>query len=107
VLAFLERYCENDCTPEERAYVEGNDALVARAAALRRQDAQLRRLFVQAMCADESPSPQELIDYVDGRLAESGRRFVERWAQHDPEIQAEICLLRRLGRNPLIHANPP
>jgi anti-sigma factor RsiW len=106
VAVLLQRYCEDSCTPEERAYIEGRPELLARVAAMRHDDAALRRLFFDAAShlpnADDRPSPQELIAYIDGTLTAAQRRFVEQYAERFPEIQAEIQLLRQLGRNPLL-----
>jgi hypothetical protein len=78
---------------------------LARLAALCQEDLALRQLFAAAERACDRPSPHELIGYIDGTLAASRRRFVEEWAQRDPEIETEIRLLRRLGRNPLTDTN--
>jgi hypothetical protein len=106
VAALLQRYCEGGCTPEERAYIEGSPELLARVAAMHHDDAALQRLFSHAAShppiPDDRPSPQELIAYVDGTLTAAQRRFVEQYAERFPEIQAEIQLLRQLGRNPLL-----
>src|SRR4051812_45101900 len=90
----VQRYCEDSCTPEERAYIEGNPYLLARAGAMRHEDAALQQLFSDAAgdvpIHDDRPSPQDLIDYVDGTLAESRRRFIEHCAERMPEIREEI-----------------
>ena len=105
VAALVQRYCEASCTPEERAYVEGNVELLVRVALVRRAEAALQRLVAEAARApitgDDRPSPQDLVAYVDGTLDEVRRRFVEQCAQRDPEIEEEIRLLRQLGNNPL------
>jgi anti-sigma factor RsiW len=102
----VQRYYEDSCTPEERAYIEGHPGLLARAAAMRRDDAVLQQLFSDAAgdvpIHDDRPSPQELIAYVDGTLTESRRRFVEQCALRFPDVREEIRLLRRLGGNPLL-----
>jgi hypothetical protein len=69
-------------------------------AAPRYEDAAIHRLFATAERADDRPSTEELITY--GTLAASRRWVVEGCTQRDPEIQAEMRLLRRLGRNPLV-----
>ena len=106
---FWRRYCPDSCTPEERAPHDGDPDRLARVAPLCCEDAALLKMFAAAAhtstTTDARPAPQELIAYVDGTLAASRRRFVEEWAGRDPEIEAEIRLLRRLGRNPLTDAN--
>jgi len=102
----VQRYCENSCTPEERAYIEGHPDLLARVAAIRHDDAALQQLFSDAASyrpiRDDRPSPDDLIAYVDGTLDASRRRFVEQYAELYPEIREEIRLLRQLGGNPLL-----
>jgi hypothetical protein len=102
----VQRYCEDSCTPEERAYIEGNPDLLARVTAVRHGDAALQQLFSDAAgdvpIRVDRPSPQDLIDYVDGTLTESRRQFVEQCARRLPDVREEIYLLRRLGGNPLL-----
>jgi anti-sigma factor RsiW len=105
VAALVQCYYDASCTPQERAYVEGNADLLAQVATMRRSDAALQRLFSDAArapsSADNRPSPQILIAYLDGLITEARRRFVEQCTERFPETQAEIRLLQRLGSNPL------
>ena len=105
VAALVQRYCEDNCTPEERAYIEGNPDLLARAAEMCHEDAALQELFSDTAgdvpIPDDRPSPQDLIAYVDGTLDRTRRQFVDDCAERMPEIREEIRLLRRLGSNPL------
>jgi hypothetical protein len=99
-------YGEENCAGEERGCIVRNADLPARIAEQRREDAALRRLFADTMAlqshVDDPPSPQNLIAYVDGTLADYGRRFIEQYPQLYPEICEEIRMLRQLGHNPLM-----
>jgi len=92
-------------SPDERAAIEANADILKHVARLHHEDSALRHLFADAAkapaLANERPSPEDLIAYVDGTLVEARRRYVEQCAERDPEIEEEIRLLRQLGSNPL------
>jgi len=101
--ALFQRCREERCTPKERAYIAESADLLARVAAMRRDDAALQQLFSYAEryrpIHDDRPSPDDLIAYVDGTLIKARRQFVNQHAQRDPQIREEIRVLRQLGCN--------
>jgi hypothetical protein len=106
VTMLMRLYGEENCVGKERGCIVRNADLPASIAEQRREDAALRRLFTDTMAlqshVDNPPSPQNLIAYVDGALADYGRRFIEQYLQLYPYICEEILMLRQLGHNPLM-----
>ena len=107
VAAYAQYLCEDTWTLGQPTSI-GQRRAPARIDVQCHIDAALERLFAAAVraatIADERPTPDELIAYVDGTLAEVRRRSIELCAQRWPEIQQEIQLLRQLGSNPLSNA---
>ena len=68
VAALLQRYCEDNCTAEERAYIERNPNLLRRAATMRREDAALQQLFSDATT---TPSTTMVVDPPPSKLSAS------------------------------------
>jgi hypothetical protein len=105
VAACAECLCKDSWTLGQRTSIEEKREQPVRVDSPCRIDSALERLFAAAVraaaTADERPTPEELIAYVDGTLTEVQCLFVEQCAQRCPEIQEEIQLLRRLGSNPL------
>jgi anti-sigma factor RsiW len=97
----LQRYLDGACTAEERARIESDPRLLARAAELRRLDDVLRRVFVEGTTpGGDRLDPAELIAYVDGTLDEQRRKIIEQRIAEDAELREEIELLRRMGNAP-------
>jgi anti-sigma factor RsiW len=96
--ALLQRYLDGACTAEERAWIEGEPKLSARAAQMAYLDDMLRRLFVAGTdTGDGRLDPADLIGYINNTLEEERRRAIEQRLEQDPELQAEVELLRRMG----------
>ncbi len=99
--SLLLRYLDGRCTAAERATIERNPAWRQRATNLAREEARVQQRF-QARAPGAAPPPDEVVAFVAGTLADPRQAQLAQRATTDPQVAAEIALLRALGPNPLL-----